>query len=443
MKPFRVRWHSGLLAALLLAAFARLVLGAPDDENWDATFGVPGVLAPGNPRVYAICVMGKDVYVAGLFSQIGGLSTTNIARWDGTNWHGLGPGLGSLADERGVSTLLAAQGQLYAGGFFTNAGNAPIAWLAKWDGREWALIGPVNGPVRALASDGSNLYVGGAFTAIGGITASNVARWDGSNWSPLGDGVHRWQTGIVGGPTDLGQVFALAVRGGEVFVGGEFEIAGTLKATNIARWNGTGWSPVDGALFLVRSLVGDAACVYAGTDAGIRCWDGIGWRNPGGGVSAPGYVTALVRSGADLYVGGQFSLAGGVPAMGIAKWDGARWSALGSGLENPGQLGAAATVLAATGSELFVGGIFTVAGGKPATNIARWRIPHALKINRASNDALLSWPATGSNLALESTACLGSIGWSNVPNPVAIHERECLVTNEISGFSRVYRLWGR
>jgi len=75
--------------------------------------------------------------------------------------------------------------------------------------------------------------------------------------------------------------------------------------------------------------------------------------------------------------------------------------------------------------------------------MARWRIPHALKIERAGNDALLSWPATGSNLALESTAGLWVNGWSKVPNPVAIHDGACIVTNEISGPSRFYRLRGR
>ena len=79
-------------------------------------------------------------------------------------------------------------------------------------------------------------------------------------------------------------------------------------------------------------------------------------------------------------------------------------------------------------------------GGKPATNIARWRIQHALKIERSSNDAILSWPATGSILAMESTAGLGVNGWSNVPNPVAIRDGECIVTNEIPGPSRFYRL---
>ena len=41
---------------------------------------------------------------------------------------------------------------------------------------------------------------------------------------------------------------------------------------------------------------------------------------------------ALAVSGTDLYAGGYFTTAGGVPANCIAKWNGSAWSALGSGM---------------------------------------------------------------------------------------------------------------
>ena len=43
-------------------------------------------------------------------------------------------------------------------------------------------------------------------------------------------------------------------------------------------------------------------------------------------------VNALAVSGTNLYAGGYFTTAGGVPANNIAKWDGSAWSALGSGM---------------------------------------------------------------------------------------------------------------
>jgi len=49
----------------------------------------------------------------------------------------------------------------------------------------------------------------------------------------------------------------------------------------------------------------------------------------------PKSVNAVAISGSDVYVGGVFTTAGGIPANYIAKWDGASWSALGTGLNGP------------------------------------------------------------------------------------------------------------
>src|SRR5262249_46933939 len=43
---------------------------------------------------------------------------------------------------------------------------------------------------------------------------------------------------------------------------------------------------------------------------------------------------ALIVWNGDLYLGGQFSTAGGVPASHIARWDGANWHPMGSGMNH-------------------------------------------------------------------------------------------------------------
>ncbi|MCI0539834.1 MAG: hypothetical protein L0Z50_31890, partial [Verrucomicrobiales bacterium] len=75
------------------------------------------------------------------------------------------------------------------------------------------------------------------------------------------------------------------------------------------------------------------------------------------GSGLNGNVNALAVSGSDLFVGGWFTAAGGAPASRIAKWDGSVWSALGSGV------GANVNALAASGTDLYVGGAFNTAGG--------------------------------------------------------------------------------
>jgi hypothetical protein len=354
----------------------------------------------------------------------------------------MGAGLGSLPNERGVHALAIANGELFAGGLFLNSGSVPLAAVAKWNGTEWMpLAGSAATAVFALASDGPNLYVGGVFTAIGGIIASNVARWDGTNWSPLGFGLHRWRINdVTGRPFDDGRVFALAARERVVYGGGQFETAGTINATNIAKWDGTNWSSLGGGLSLVRALTTDAACVYAGGDSGIHCWNGASWSAIGGNVNSGGSVNTIVKSGMDLFVGGYFASTGAQPARSIAKWDGTAWCALGSGLENPGELGAAATAMASSGVELFVAGLFTLAGGHPATNIARWHIPHSLKIQRAGNEVALSWPTTGTNFLLETCSDLGTANWQAMPNLFTIVNNQCIVTNTLGPSHQFYRL---
>ena len=175
----------------------------------------------------------------------------------------------------------------------------------------------------------------------------------------------------------------------------------------------------------------------------MQLWDGSSWRAVGGNVQgryqALGTVYSLSFNGENLFVGGDFPLAGGVPAVGLAKWNGTQWSALGSGISSNAYI----TALATTGTDLYVAGVFDSAGGKPATNIARWRIPHELKIRRSADKALLSWPATGSNLLLETTLNPVAPNWTILSNPPGLHGGECVVTNPVTDAGQFFRLRGR
>jgi uncharacterized circularly permuted ATP-grasp superfamily protein len=77
-------------------------------------------------------------------------------------------------------------------------------------------------------------------------------------------------------------------------------------------------------------------------------------------------VFGLAVSGSDVFVGGRFTNAGGMAAANIAKWNGSAWSALGQGLNE------SVTALAVSGSEVYAGGSFTMAGGVPANCVAKW-----------------------------------------------------------------------
>ena len=394
---------------------------------------------------------GNDLYVAGEFSRIGGVSANKIARWDGTNWTALGSGvLGNY-----VRALCVHQGQLCVGGLFTNAGGVLASNVVRWNGRQWSPLSEgVNSTVFALGSSGSRLYAGGHLTVAGTTSANHIAQWDGSDWSALSSGVTK-QSGVSGGESrESGVVFALANRGSELFVGGEFDFAGGIGITNLARWDGAAWSrvaEVSGQEPHTLAVQGDY--LFAATSAQlldtrvtrIGRWNGNDWSLLQGQVGEyqDAIVAGMAVNGTDLFVAGyDFARMGEVPASAIARWDGTAWSGLGSGVSDS-QRPCCVLALAAHGHELFVGGFFNQAGGQPANNLARWRIPHPLNIQRQGSAAQLSWPATGSNLVLESTLVLVPTNWKPLPEGATPAGDQLVITQHNAGDSQFFRLRGR
>ncbi|MCG3137282.1 MAG: hypothetical protein HJJLKODD_01125 [Phycisphaerae bacterium] len=284
----------------------------------DATIGIPGVFS-GEINSLARSAEGT-VYIGGSsWQMIGGIETSGIAAWDPTTqlWSAMGDGLGSFVNALAVSPI---DGSLYAGGMFSGK-------LARWDSESatWIIIpGFSEGAViRALLFDADdNLYVAGSFSDAGGLPAAdNIAKWDGANWLSVGNGLNSF-------------VNALAI------------------------------SPVDGQLYAA-----------GGSTIGVKRWDGISWQSVGSG-SVSGTVNALVFDGQGiLYAGGSITAIGGITGINrIARWDGWAWSALGSGVSGGSSPIVNALACDQAGKILYVGGQFTSAGGQPATNLVQWNI---------------------------------------------------------------------
>jgi len=78
----------------------------------------------------------------------------------------------------------------------------------------------------------------------------------------------------------------------------------------------------------------------------------------------------LVGSDGTLYAGGKFSIAGGTPAVDIAKWDGSKWCAFEDQIR-----GTPPTISAFTidkNGTLYIYGAFASTGASPADSIAKW-----------------------------------------------------------------------
>jgi hypothetical protein len=324
-----------------------------------------------NATVFALAVYDADgggpyppaLYAGGSFTVAGDTTVNRIARWNGTSWSRVGNGVSSTVfaltvfDEDNDGPLLPA---LHAGGLFITAGGTGANRIAKWDGSAWSpLLDGVDNYVDALAvydEDGNGptspaLYVGGGFTAADGLTANRIAKWNGSFWSPL-------ETETNENGLDAA-VYALAVFDDDgddpnsdpeaLYVGGAFATAGAVTANHIAKWDGKDWFAVD-----------------SGTNAPV--WAMTVFDEDDSGPGAPA-----------LFAGGYFTTAGGISANRIVKWDGTSWSALGDGV-NDGVRSLAifdddGTELATAPPALFVGGQFTIAGGLPSGRIAKWGCP--------------------------------------------------------------------
>jgi hypothetical protein len=301
--------------------------------NGSAWDDMGGGVSGGSARVFAILENSGTVYVGGNFTSAGGVTAKNIAYWNGSSWNAMASG---LSDE--VYALCFHNGYLFAGGLFQTRGNGTggLHGIARWDGSDWAEVPTisswrVNNSINALASDGVNLYVGGNYF-IGWFIPyppytetdlDNIGYWDGSNWWPLGNGLST-------------TVNALAFAGGELYAGGTFTLSGTASVRRLAKWTGSAWTEV------------------------------------GGGMTN-GTVAALGAVGSTLYVGGSFSAIGGNTNYSrLATWDGSQWHTLGSGISRLIAGSPSVSQIAVSGSDVYLVGTMTYAGGRPSSYLAHW-----------------------------------------------------------------------
>ena len=119
----------------------------------------------------------------------------------------------------------------------------------------------------------------------------------------------------------------------------------------------------------------------------------ITWSALGSGVG--GNVLAIAVSGSDFYVGGEFTSAGGSSANYIAKWDGSSWSALGSGM---GGFIPNVRAIAVSGIGVYVGGSFTTADGSSANKIAKWNGTSWSALGNGLNGTVYAIAVSGSNV---------------------------------------------
>jgi hypothetical protein len=375
-----------------------------------------------NSAVYATAVLNGDLVAGGQFWQAGGRPLNGIARWNGSSWVEFSPG---VPDVRGSNPVIMTMtirrnGQLVVAGYFEGIGGITCNRIATWNGTTWLPLGSgINGPVFAVAElPNGDLVAGGLFTQAGGVACNNIARWNGSIWSPLAGGI----TGITD-PTNQRGVRALAVlANGDLVAGGDFTTAGGVACNNIARWNGSSWSPLGSGLnqgaggwvnaLTVRpngELVVAGLFVSAGgqpNTSKIARWNGTVWSSMGFGLNEAVWSLIALPNG-DVVAGGGFTGAYDtaaanttIPCGGLAYWNGSSWAAMGAPADRN-----VLTLTASSGGEIVAGGDFTSIGGEVRNRIAsrRWSVcpgtPTTLSIVATGSSPTFQWRKNGVNLS--------------------------------------------
>ena len=299
---------------------------------------------------------------------------------------------------------------VYAGGDFITAGGTTVNYAAYWNGSTWSKIANgLNSPVHSIKYYSPFVFCGGTFTLANESNVSNsnirtkfIAYTDNSSWYPLMETVLPY--GIKTANISTEKIYAVAYDSNlnRIYVGGDFKNAGGIYANNIAMYDvGSNiWYPfiqsstqINGVDNIVRALYFDGSYLYVGGDftyaGGIQVnyiakWTGS-WSILNdlstGGFGTDGPVYCITHYYQVVYIGGAFSAVGGsVTATNVASWDSnnSLWGALSSGSSgNQGVNGRVYAILHSYGSffgeAVIIGGSFdSAANGTSASNVVAW-----------------------------------------------------------------------
>ena len=338
-RDLAVRLASALVATVLLAC---LIL-APEAR---ALSPFPELGYVTNGTVNTVSHLEGVTYIGGAFSQVGPAT---------------GPSVGvslstakdlSLPRVWGGSAVIDAvaqdgKGGFFIGGNFTHVGGVACSNLAYIESTgevntSWC-PGP-NGTVQALAFSGSTVYAGGAFTKIGTETREHMAAICATANC---EGEVAAGKATAWNPEANASVATLAISSTTVYAGGEFTTIGGEARERIA-----------------------AICATANCEGVVAAGKATAW-NP----KANGAVNTVGVSGSTVYAGGTFTEIGGslrervAAVCATAKCEG-EVAAGNATAWNPELLGAVVLTLAISGSTVYLGGEFTKAGGSARKDIA-------------------------------------------------------------------------
>jgi len=368
--------------------------------------------------VTIITTDGGDLFVGGDFTTINGQNRRRVAKlnWDG-NAYGWNPDVAGS-----VRAIAVNNNNVYVGGSFTTVNSQSRPYLARVDkvngiADNWNPV--VNDVVNTIATNGNDVFIGGMFTTINALTRNRLARI--SRINGLLD--RNWNPDVQ---SSVGYVQAIMIDGADIYIAGDFDQVGGSNRKNLARLKlsdgtvDTGW--VCDVNRYIRSLAKAGSFLYVSgvfslingqNRAGIAQLNAADGTVTNWNAQLNGEVYTMAVKDNYLYAGGNFS-------PGLARFDiatgtvdtnwvqtGTRLICLTSLIKNnslyfggsiisplpqnnvyrfntngasitldtlfknlmsPGQ---SVLAMSTYGSDLFVGGPFTVIGGQNRNRLAK------------------------------------------------------------------------
>ena len=313
-------------AATCLAA--ALVLGAAAPPSWAQTVDTTRWCLDDGPVQCSVRV-GNTIYIGGSLNTVGPASGQGVPV---DPRHGAASGQWPKVVGHVLACVNDGHGGWYVGGEISAVGGKPRRHLAhiEADGSVDPWAPDPNGAVHALALSGGRLYVGGDFDSIGGVARLRAAALRPPSNAPLA-----WN------PSTDSFVGVFLPSDSVIYLGGQFSTVG---------------GQLQGHLAAVDTLSGQLT----------------GWR-----PSVDDWVTSLAIHDTTLYVGGYFYTVNGdahryLAALGTMSGVAHVWDpALSRYPDYSYDGGPHVSVLLLSGDSMFVAGSFTSIGGQSRQGLAQ------------------------------------------------------------------------
>ncbi len=215
-------------------------------QNWQPIKEGAGV---GNSSVFKLIEFNNKLFAGGPFRFIDSKLTSGIAYWNDANWI-------PYRSSDGFSSIRAFsvyQGELYGFASYPSSLTELIR-MVKYNEQEnsWMAVpgseinpidieGELDGEYIADAIEYEDeLYVIGRFNKIGGTEVKNIAKWDGSTWSPILEN----DSSVA----PFREIREIVVFENELIIWGGIDSINGEVYNNIAKWNNSNWDNLNGGL---------------------------------------------------------------------------------------------------------------------------------------------------------------------------------------------------